>query len=83
MVILFFSSNEQNILYNVWKATVDMHESVILKRISTQHLRQEIKLDTIVNEQVRSMLSSQPFSHMKILDTAFSITLFVCLVVKS
>lgn len=42
----------ENILYNVWKATVDLHESVILKRISLQHLRQEMKLDVTVKEQV-------------------------------
>ncbi|XP_058067713.1 AUGMIN subunit 8 [Magnolia sinica] len=42
----------ENILYNVWNTTSELRDSVSMKRIDLQQMRQEMKLNTILNGQV-------------------------------
>ncbi|KAL8138222.1 hypothetical protein V2J09_004223 [Rumex salicifolius] len=43
-------------LYNVWKGTLELWDSIIIKRINLQKLQLQLKLNVILNEQV-SLLS--------------------------
>ncbi|XP_077238161.1 AUGMIN subunit 8-like isoform X2 [Tasmannia lanceolata] len=42
----------ENIFYNVWRTTSELRDSVTIKRINLQQLRQELKLNLILKEQV-------------------------------
>ncbi|KAG9455909.1 hypothetical protein H6P81_000417 [Aristolochia fimbriata] len=42
----------EDLLYNAWKSTSELRESVTMKRISLQQLRQSTKLDSILKEQI-------------------------------
>ncbi|KAL8168083.1 hypothetical protein V2J09_009582 [Rumex salicifolius] len=39
-------------LYNVWMATLELWDSVIMKRINLQQFRLELKLNVVLNEQL-------------------------------
>ncbi|XVE63496.1 hypothetical protein DITRI_Ditri07aG0025000 [Diplodiscus trichospermus] len=39
-------------LYNVWNATLSLWEAMIKKKINLQHLKLELKLDTVLNDQM-------------------------------
>ncbi|KAF8393007.1 hypothetical protein HHK36_021248 [Tetracentron sinense] len=39
-------------LYTVWNSTSELWDSVTMKRINVQQLRQELKLNSVLNEQV-------------------------------
>ena len=42
----------QKTLYNVWITTLSLWESVIRKRINLQQLKLELKLNSVMNDQV-------------------------------
>ncbi|CAL9170973.1 unnamed protein product [Musa hybrid cultivar] len=42
----------EKILYSMWHTISKLRDSVIIKRIAMQHLRQESKMSTILNEQI-------------------------------
>lgn len=42
----------QKTLYNVWSTTMSMWESITRKRIYLQQLQLELKLNSIMNDQV-------------------------------
>ncbi|XP_057417477.1 AUGMIN subunit 8-like isoform X2 [Lotus japonicus] len=42
----------ENTLYNVWETTLSMRESIIRKRINLQQLQLELKLESILNDQM-------------------------------
>ncbi|KAL6967167.1 hypothetical protein U1Q18_032969 [Sarracenia purpurea var. burkii] len=50
-------SLESKILYNVWRTTSELWDAVTEKRIDLQELRLELKLYSVLNEQVRSFLT--------------------------
>lgn len=45
-------SMAENILYNVWHTTCELRHSVMVRRINLQQLRQEMKLSSILKEQL-------------------------------
>lgn len=47
----------QRTLYNVWNATLSLWDSVIRKRINLQQLKLELKLNSVLNDQVRPLFS--------------------------
>ncbi|KAG8651849.1 AUGMIN subunit 8 isoform X2 [Manihot esculenta] len=44
--------NSKKMLFNVWTSTLDLWDSVIRKRINLQQLKLELKLNTILNDQI-------------------------------
>lgn len=42
----------QRTLFNVWNATLELWDSVIRKRINLQQLKLELKLNSVLNDQV-------------------------------
>lgn len=42
----------QRTLFNVWSATLNLWDSVIRKRINLQQLKLELKLNSVLNDQV-------------------------------
>lgn len=42
----------QRTLFNVWNATLSLWESVVRKRINVQKLKLDIKLNSVLNDQV-------------------------------
>lgn len=52
----------QRTLFNVWSATLGLWDSVIRKRISLQQMKLELKLNSVLNDQV---------SHTSITDPLF------------
>ncbi|XP_068650815.1 AUGMIN subunit 8-like [Aristolochia californica] len=42
----------EDLLYNVWNATSELRDSVTMKRITLQQLRQDMKLDSLLIEQI-------------------------------
>ncbi|KAH1105574.1 hypothetical protein J1N35_009342 [Gossypium stocksii] len=42
----------EEILYNVWKATLGLWDAVIKKKINLQQLKLELKLNTVLNDQM-------------------------------
>ncbi|TYJ24485.1 hypothetical protein E1A91_A08G263500v1 [Gossypium mustelinum] len=42
----------EEILYNVWKATLGLWDAVIKKKITLQQLKLELKLNTVLNDQM-------------------------------
>ncbi|XP_068635076.1 AUGMIN subunit 8-like isoform X2 [Aristolochia californica] len=42
----------EDLLYNVWNATSELRDSVTMKRITLQQLRQDMKLDSLLREQM-------------------------------
>ncbi|KAG9445416.1 hypothetical protein H6P81_016756 [Aristolochia fimbriata] len=43
----------EDLLYNVWYATSELRDSVTMKRITLQQLRQDMKLDSLLREQIK------------------------------
>jgi hypothetical protein len=52
---------KQNTIYNVWRNTINLRDSVNMKRIMVQHFQQELRLYNILKEQVhsRSLLATR------------------------
>lgn len=50
----FSSYVKQNTIYNVWRNTINLRDSVNMKRIMVQHFQQELRLYNILKEQVHS-----------------------------
>ncbi|KAF6176508.1 hypothetical protein GIB67_007891 [Kingdonia uniflora] len=42
----------ENTIYSVWNTTFELRDSVVIKRINLQQLRQELKLNIVLNEQI-------------------------------
>ncbi|MBA0647173.1 hypothetical protein Goklo_015080 [Gossypium klotzschianum] len=47
----------EEILYNVWKATLGLWDAVIKKKINLQQLKLELKLNTVLNDQSMCIFS--------------------------
>lgn len=65
--IVIFGFVKQNILFNVWFTTSELRDSVTTKRINLQQLKQEMKLNLILKEQVRSLVFFFPLYQFVIL----------------
>nr|CAD1825616.1 unnamed protein product [Ananas comosus var. bracteatus] len=50
--LLIQQMSTESVLCSVWKTTSRLRDSVVMKRIDVGNLRQRIKLDTIVKEQI-------------------------------
>jgi hypothetical protein len=46
----------QRTLFNVWNATLELWDSVIRKRINLQQLKLELKLNSVLNDQVMPLV---------------------------
>lgn len=64
----------QKTLYNVWIATLSLWESVIGNRINLQQMKLELKLNSVLNDQVmyRSLLEYIIFMPYFIIDGTFT-----------
>lgn len=50
----------QKTLYNVWIATLSLWESVTRKKINLQQLKLELKLNSVLNDQVMFLITGIP-----------------------
>jgi len=48
----FQKATVENTMYNVWRNTVNLRDSVNMKRIMVQHFQQELRLYNILKEQI-------------------------------
>lgn len=48
----------QEYLHDVWNTTLSLWDSVIRKRINLQKLKLELKLNSVLNDQVMPLLHS-------------------------
>ncbi|PAN12498.1 hypothetical protein PAHAL_2G268900 [Panicum hallii] len=48
----FQKATVENIIYNVWRNTINLRDSVNMRRIMMQHLQQELRLYRILKEQI-------------------------------
>ncbi|KAF6173181.1 hypothetical protein GIB67_028479 [Kingdonia uniflora] len=42
----------ENTIYSVWNTTFELRDSVVIKRINLQQLKQELKLNIVLNKQI-------------------------------
>lgn len=48
----FQKANVENIIYDVWRNTINLRDSVNMRRIMVQHLQQELRLHNILKQQI-------------------------------
>ncbi|KAJ1289725.1 hypothetical protein BS78_02G186500 [Paspalum vaginatum] len=48
----FQKATVENVIYNVWRNTINLRDSVNTRRIMVQHLQQELRLHNILKEQI-------------------------------
>lgn len=65
----------QETLYNVWHATSELRDLVTYQRISLQQLKLEIKLESILNDQVCLLSTSLSY------ETAFCVHQIIIIVI--
>ncbi|CAN6217704.1 unnamed protein product [Urochloa humidicola] len=50
--LFFQKATVENTIYNVWRNTINLRDSVNMSRIMVQHLQQELRLYNILKEQI-------------------------------
>jgi len=61
----------QKTLYNVWITTLSLWDSVLRKRINLQQLKLDLKLNSVLNDQVIFLLKYINFMLTSIVDSTF------------
>lgn len=59
----------QKTLYNVWITTLSLWDSVLRKRINLQQLKLDLKLNSVLNDQVIFLLKYINFMLTSIVDS--------------
>ncbi|CAD6219229.1 unnamed protein product [Miscanthus lutarioriparius] len=52
VALSFQKATVENTIYNVWRNTINLRDSVNMKRIMVQHFQQELRLYNILKEQI-------------------------------